>query len=280
MKYSILFFALFFSIQVSAQKTISGRVTKAGGGILPGVKVSAKDAPMIFTLSDEKGNYKIEIPQEVTSLVFSYSGMATKTVKIKDFIAINVRLVPAKYRTFRYGAGLAFGTSHFSVINEISPEQIDTTTIPLTPIALHADLYYRFHKSFEIQAVIEDGLNYTKIQTDSITETGDTIQVPKTTGVNRASVSVMLNYNFKLSKDGNHSAFAGFGPQYQHLSFLKTNTVGARFQAGVNINNYGFTTRLYLAIDVASGKFNENNVYVPGLPYKYMSSRFGLTFIF
>lgn len=280
MKYFTLFFALFISFQISGQKTISGRVTKAGGGILAGVKVSAKDAAMISTLTDEHGNYKIEIPEEVTSLVFSFSEMATKTVKIKDFIAINVKLVPAKYETFRYGAGISFGTSKFTVFNEISPGNIDTTDIDLKPIAIHGDLFYRFNKNLGLQAVVADGLNLMKIMADSITDTGDTIQVPVRTGLNRVTVSLLLNYHFRLSKDGNHSAFVGFGPQYQHLSFLKTNTVGARFQAGADINSYGFTTRLYLAVDVSSGRFSDNNPYVPNLPFKYFSSRLGLTFIF
>ncbi len=280
MKYLLIIPIFFFSITISAQKTISGRVTKAGGGILAGVKVSAKDAPSIFTLSDEHGNYKLEIPAEITSLVFSYSGMATKTVKIEDFIAINVKLVPAKYEIFRYGVGLSFGTSNFKVFNEISPGIIDTTSIDLKPIAIHGDLFYRFHKNFGVQAVVADGLNLMKMTVDSITETGDTIQVQEKTGLNRVTVSMLFNYYFRLSKDGNHTAFLGIGPQYQHLSFLKTNTLGARFQAGADINSYGFTTRFYFAVDVASGRFNKDNVYVPDLPFKYTSSRLGVTFIF
>lgn len=280
MKYLTLFFVLFFSFQISAQKIISGRVTQTGSGILAGVKVTAKNAPTIFTLTDEQGKYKIEIPQEISSLVFSFSGMATKTVKIKNFININVKLVPAKYKTFRYGAGLSFGTSNFKVFNEISPGNIDTTSIDLKPIAIHGDLFYRFHKNFVLQAVVADGLNFMEITVDSITDTGDTIQVQKKNGINRVTVSLLLNYHFRLSKDGNHSAFFGFGPQYQHLSFLNTNTVGARFQAGIGINNFGFSTHFYFAVDVSSGRFDKDNIYVSDLPFKYRSSRFGVIFIF
>ncbi len=279
MKYFTLFVALFFvfHFHLSAQKIISGRVTKAGGGVLSGAKIEAKNAPMIFTLSDEYGNYKIEIPEEVTTLVFSFSGMATKTVKIKDFTSVNVKLVPAKYKTFRYGVGIALGTSDFEVYQN---NYLDTAKITLTPISIHGDLFFRFNKNFVLQAVIEDGLNYTKYPADSITSAGDTVHYEATTGVNRFSFSLLLNYHIKLDKTGNHSISAGFGPQYQYLSFLKTNTIGARFQLGVNINNYGKTTKLYLAVDVANGKFNENSTYVPGLPYKYLSSRLGVTFIF
>ena len=273
MKYTALLIILFTGFQLSAQKTVNGRITKAGGGILAGVKVSAKDAPMIFTLSDEHGNYIIEIPEEVTSLVFSYSGMATKTVKIKDFIAINVKLVPANYRKFRYGTGLSTGSSSFSIYTVNTVNKNDTTVVKLIPFSLHADFFYRFHKNFGLQAVVEDGINVLK--GDAVSDTTSSKPI-----LNRFTVSVLLNYNFKLSKNGNHSAFTGFGPQYQHLTGLNTNTMGIRFQGGVNINNYGFTSRIYIAVDVINGKFSENNIYVAGLPYKYISSRLGVTFIF
>ncbi|NOZ35216.1 MAG: hypothetical protein GXO80_07955 [Chlorobi bacterium] len=268
MRYFIIIVSLFLSFNVSAQKIISGRVTKRGGGILAGVKISAKDAPSIFTLSDEHGNYKIEIPEEVTSLVFSYSGMADKTVRIKNFTDINVKLTPAQYKKFRFGTGISLGTSRFLVFAESG----DTTKVVLTPVSLHADLFYRFHKNFELQTVLEDGLNFAKFV--------DTTAVTESVVLNRFSFSVLLNYHIKLDRTGNHSIFAGFGPQYQHISFLNAGSVGFRFQAGVNLNNYGKTTKLFLAVDVANGKFGDDNVYVPGLPYQYLSSRFGVTFIF
>jgi len=277
MKYTSLLFAIFLSFQLSAQKIITGRVTKAGGGVLSGVKIEAKDAPMIFTLSDEYGNYKLEIPEEVTSLVFSFSGMTTKTIKIKDFIAINVKLVPSKYKPFRYGMGIAFGTSNFEVYQN---NYRDTTRIKLTPVSVHGDLFYRISKNFVLQGVFEDGLNYTKYPADSINSLGDTVHYEETTGVNRFNFSLLLNYHIKLNKIGSHSLSTGFGPQYQYLSFLKTNTIGARFQLGVNINNYGKTTKLYLAVDIANGKFSKNSTFVPNFPYTYFSSRFGVTFIF
>ena len=280
MKYFSFFIAVVISFQVSAQKTVSGRVTKAGGGVLAGVKVFAKDVPMIFTLTDEHGNYKIDIPDEVTSLVYSYKGMASKTIKIKDFSTINVKLIPAKYETFRYGIGLSFGDSNFKIFNEVSPDNVDTTSIDLKPVAIHGDLFYRFNKKIGLQAVVADGLNIMKYTVDSITDIGDTVQVPEKTALNRVTVSLLLNYHFKLSKDGNHSGFVGIGPQFQHLSFLKTNSIGVRFQVGADINSYGFTTRFYFAFDAASGRFNKDNLYVPDLPFKYSSGRLGVAFIF
>ena len=277
-RYFIIVASVIFSLNLNAQKTITGRVTQIGGGIIPAVKVYAKEAPSIFTFTSEKGNYKITIPNEVTSLIFSYSGMHNKTVKIREFPIVNVKLIPSKYKRFRYGFGLSLGTSKFSLQDDPDIPTAFDTVIQLTPISIHADLFLRLNKSFDIQTIIEDGINFSKI--DSVTETGEVIQTNETIMLNRFSVSLLVNYNIAFSKTGSHSAFIGMGPQFQQFSFIKTNTIGARFQAGVNLNNHGLTSRIFLAIDVSNGKFSENNKYVPGFPYNYLSSRLGAVFIF
>ena len=282
-----IFIILIFIISSStvfSQRIISGRVTIIGSGILTAVKVSGKEAPGIFTFSDNKGHYKIELPKEVKHLVFSYSGMEDKTVKIKEFDIINVKLVPANYEKFRYGLGLAFGTSKFNIKADEPYQDNEQTKITMTPISIHGDLFFRPWKRVDIQVVVEDGLNIAKIEADSTyTNTSgvtDTIHYTDEIYLNRFSSSLLLNYYIPFTEAHNYSAFIGLGPQFQHLSFLKTNAVGARFQAGININEYGFTTRLYLAVDISGGKFSEDNEYVAGLPYNYSSGRFGIVFIF
>ena len=266
-------------ISFSQLRIIDGKVSNIGGGILSGVEVSAKEAPAIFTLTDGKGKYKLEIPDEVKGLVFSYSGMADKIVKIGELKSINVKLIPAKHKTFRFGIGVATGASGISVYNT-TLAVTDTTNIQMIPVAINADIFYRIKPKFELQGSLTDGINFIKMIVDSITPVGDTISVEKRSALNRLTFSLIGNYHFNIFKSGNHSAFVGFGPQFQHLSFLKTNTIGARFQAGASINNYGFTTRLFLAIDVSSGQFEPDNIYVPDLPYQYISSRLGIVFIF
>ncbi|MCD4791802.1 MAG: hypothetical protein K8R54_01115 [Bacteroidales bacterium] len=280
----ILVILIISSSTVFSQRVISGRVTKVGGGILTAVKVCGKEAPAIFTFTDDKGLYKIELPKEVKHLVFSYSGMENKTVKIKEFDNINANLTPVNYKKFRYGLGLAYGASKFNIKINDPIQNNDFTEITMTPISIHGDLFYRFHRQFDIQVVIEDGLNIAEVETDStyINDSGvtDTVNYTEKLYLNRVSSSIILNYYFPFTEARNYSVFVGLGPQFQHLSFLKTNTVGARFQTGINLNEHGFTTRFYLAIDVSSGKFKEDNEYVPGFPYNYSSGRLGVVFIF
>jgi len=278
---AILIFINISILSFSQNRIIEGKVYNIGGGVIAGVRVFAKEAPVIFTLTDKKGNYKLDIPEEVTKIVFSYTDMFDKTVKIGKFSTLNVRLVPSNLKKIRFGVGFAFGTSKFEIFNIKSiPDIPDTTKIILTPISINANIFYKFNENIDLQTLLSEGLNVAKLGVDSITTIGDTIKVTKNVLLNRISFAVVLNYNFNISKTKNHSAFVGLGPQFQHLGYFKTNTIGFRFQGGVNINNYGLTTRLFASVDISNGKFEEDIASVYGLDYRYLSSRIGLVFIF
>ncbi len=278
----ILFFFIFQS-ELLSQKIIEGNVSKIGGGILSAVEVKAKEAPAIFTFTDDKGNYRIEVPNEVKYLSFSYSGMQVKTVKVGEFLNINVKLIPTDYQKLRYGIGLKFGVSNFTLLPSQSQYILTDTVIHLKPISLDLNLFYRLKKNFDIQGVLEDDLNPGKVNKDSvlINNSGvpDTVKVEEKFILNRISAALMVNYNIKLGVTGNYSAFLGIGPQFQHFSFLNTGTVGMRIQFGTNINNYGKTIRTYFALDIAGGEFGDKNIYVPGLKYNYFSFRTGISFV-
>lgn len=285
MKYfGFLLFIFGLTELTQAQRVIEGQVANIGGGVLSAVEVKAKESPAIFTFTDESGNYRIEIPREVNYLLFSYAGMQVKTVKIGEFPTINVKMVPNDYQKLRFGIGSKFGISNFTLLPGQTHYVIIDTVIRLKPVSLDLNVFYKLKKNFELQAVIEDDLNFGTVTKDSIipdtSGTPYTYQVDEKVILNRISLALMVNYNIKLEKTGNYSAFVGLGPQFQHFSFLNTGTVGARIQFGVNINNYGKTIRAYTALDMASGEFSPDNVYVPGLKYNYFSARLGLSLIF
>ena len=90
--FSTLLMLLFFSIgTVYAQKTISGAVTDEKGEAVIGATVLMKGSAS-GTITDIDGNYSIEVPEEATTLVFSYIGYATQEVEITG-TTINVTMV-------------------------------------------------------------------------------------------------------------------------------------------------------------------------------------------
>jgi hypothetical protein len=279
----MILFTLIYS-EMTSQQIIEGQVTNIGGGILSAVEVKAKEAPAIFTFTDASGNYRIEVPKEVNYLTFSYSGMQVKDVKIGQFSNINVKLVPINYKKYRFGAGIKFGISNFTLLPLQSQYIIIDSVIKLRSVSLDFNMFYRIKKNFELQIGLEDDLNFGKVNKDSLTETStgvqDTIKVEENVFLNRLSGAVLINYNMKLDKAGNYSVFIGLGPQFQYFSFLNTGTIGLRIQLGTSINNYGKTIRPYILFDIASGKFGNNNMYVPGLKYDFFSFRMGVSFIF
>jgi TonB-linked SusC/RagA family outer membrane protein len=96
MRKILLFLLVFYGFLLSAgaqQKTISGTVTSSveGEGILPGVTVYVKGTTTGIT-TDINGKYTLAVPQNATTLVFSYVGMKTQEIEISGRNLINVAL--------------------------------------------------------------------------------------------------------------------------------------------------------------------------------------------
>lgn len=68
-------------IQVTLDMTITGKVTDENGQGLPGASVLVKGTAL-GTVSDLEGNYTLEVPDDATTLVFSYVGYLTEEVEI------------------------------------------------------------------------------------------------------------------------------------------------------------------------------------------------------
>ena len=77
------------------QKTVTGTVTSSvqGEGALPGVSVSVKGTT-VGIITDINGKYTLAVPENATTLVFSYIGMKKQEVDIGDRTVINVILEP------------------------------------------------------------------------------------------------------------------------------------------------------------------------------------------
>jgi len=80
------------TISGKAVITITGRVTDESGYPLTGVSVYVKGAGSIGTVTNEKGVFRLETPQDATTLIFSSIGMETTEVPIRGRTEINVTL--------------------------------------------------------------------------------------------------------------------------------------------------------------------------------------------
>jgi TonB-linked SusC/RagA family outer membrane protein len=67
---------------VQAQRTISGKISDSKGETLIGANVSAKEDNAIGTITDTDGNFSLLISQGVKTLVISYTGFATRELKL------------------------------------------------------------------------------------------------------------------------------------------------------------------------------------------------------
>ncbi|MTI21455.1 SusC/RagA family TonB-linked outer membrane protein [Fulvivirga sp. RKSG066] len=94
MKKLLLFFWFFsFAIFVMAQdRTITGKVTSSDdGSALPGVNVVLKGTT-VGTVTDVEGDYRLSIPDEGGTLIFSFIGLETQQIDVGSRSVIDVAM--------------------------------------------------------------------------------------------------------------------------------------------------------------------------------------------
>lgn len=80
-----------FSIQLTAQKQVKGRVTDDSGAPLSDVTVSVPSSNL-GTLTDADGNFSLTVPSDVKRLTFSLVGMGSKELEIPSNNILNTSL--------------------------------------------------------------------------------------------------------------------------------------------------------------------------------------------
>jgi len=79
----------------SSKVTYQGTVIDETGNPLPGVNITYKNSKGIGVITDIDGNFTLAIPSSVHSLIFSYVGMKTQTVRVTSpSEKIKVRMEP------------------------------------------------------------------------------------------------------------------------------------------------------------------------------------------
>jgi outer membrane receptor for ferrienterochelin and colicin len=74
------------------ERRVTGNVTSAeDNNALPGVSVVAKGSSR-GTQTDANGNYSLELPANATTLVFSFVGVATQEVAVRNQNVVNVAM--------------------------------------------------------------------------------------------------------------------------------------------------------------------------------------------
>lgn len=74
-------------------ETVSGKVTSSEGEALPGVNIVV-EGTTTGTVTDLEGNYRLNVPSNATTLLFSSIGYETKKISINGRSVINVELSP------------------------------------------------------------------------------------------------------------------------------------------------------------------------------------------
>jgi len=88
----LAFFAIGLQVLMAQTKDISGIVVSSDDGEgIPGVSVSVKGTSL-GTITDLDGKFKLKVPNEAKTIVFSFVGMKTQEIAIGNQTTINVKL--------------------------------------------------------------------------------------------------------------------------------------------------------------------------------------------
>lgn len=88
----LAFFAIGLHVLIAQTREITGTVTSAEDGeSIPGVTVSVKGTSL-GTITDMEGTYRLNVPQEANTLVFTFVGMASQEIAIGTQSTINVNM--------------------------------------------------------------------------------------------------------------------------------------------------------------------------------------------
>ena len=83
--------ALFFSTNIFAQSTLTGKITNEKGEGLPAVTITAKGTSS-NTVTDQNGSYSINVPAGVRSIVVSSVGFSDQEISINGKASVDVVL--------------------------------------------------------------------------------------------------------------------------------------------------------------------------------------------
>lgn len=138
--FNLLFMTMLINIAWAQDRTVTGTVTSADDGApLPGVNVIVPGTTT-GTTTDIEGEYRISVPENVNSLVFSFIGYETQEVNIGNRSVVDVQLA-SDVRQLTEVVVTAFGIERERrslnyATQELTSERINTTPQPNVTNAL------------------------------------------------------------------------------------------------------------------------------------------------
>lgn len=193
----------------SQQRTVSGKVSDAQGGPLPGVSVVVMGTTL-GTITDASGGYSLPNVPSNAVLVFSFVGMKTQEIKVEGKTSINVKLLEESIGIDEVVA-VGYGTQKKSSLTA-SVGSINAEELKAAPVAnLTNSIGGRISGVLFTQISGEPGHDISKIYIRGIGTTGNTKPLYIVDGIPRDFSQLDPNSieSFSVLKDA--SAVAPYG---------------------------------------------------------------------
>lgn len=127
---SILFFAMLFTVSLSAQRTVTGNITDVDGVPLIGANVLVEGTTN-GTITDIDGNFSLQVPDNVTELLVSYTGFAAQRVDVSNSNSIAISMIEGELidEIVVVGYGSQKRTDVSGAISTVQKEAIENKSV-------------------------------------------------------------------------------------------------------------------------------------------------------
>lgn len=255
-KITVFLLMVFLSCwMVSAQETtITGNVSLQNGESLPGVSVLVKGTS-IGTVTDENGEFSLNVPNEANTLVFTFIGMKTKEVPITSSNIYNVILEEDTYaleEVVAIGYGTVKKSDLTGAVSSVKSEELDALPIRSIDQALQG----RATGVQVIQGNGSPGASSTiRIRgTNSIQGGNDPLVIvdgfPVTGGL--GSVSPSDIQNIEILKDASSTAI--YGARASNGVIIITTKTGKSGKTKIDVNSYYGVQTLSKKLDMLNAE--------------------------
>lgn len=192
------------------ERSVSGKVKSLDGEELPGVNVLVKGTST-GTVTDINGNYRLSVPDEEATLVFSYVGFVTEEVIVENQSTVDVTLVPtieSLSELVVIGYGTVKKSDMTGAVSSVKSEELKA--VPVT--------------SFD-QALQGRAAGVQVIQSTGAPGGETNIRIRGTSSVNASSEPLYVIDGMLINSDGGEMSIGGRGPRIGALSTINPNDI-------------------------------------------------------
>lgn len=197
-------------LNASEEKVVTGTVTSETGESLPGVNVVIKGTTK-GTITDINGKYSINVPEEGSTLTFSFIGYQSQEIAVNEQTVINVSMIPS--------------TKEISDVVVIGYGTVKKSDLTGSVASVKAEEIQAVPSTTFDQALQGRAAGVQVVQTSGVPGGETNIRIRGTSSVNASSEPLYVIDGMLVNSDGGEVSVGGRGPRIGPLASINPNDI-------------------------------------------------------